>query len=560
MATSTSVGQQEEHHLHRKVGLRGMTLVSLGSIIGSGWLFGALGAAKLAGGGGSLLTWIFGALVLLLLALVHAELGSSYPVSGGTARFPYVVFGGLGGFAGGWMAFIQAVTIAPIEVEASLSHLQGKFGPNFTVYHANGTLSQAGILWGLLFMAFFTVVNVLGVKWLAETNSITMIWKLLIPTVTIFALLFTSFHSHNFTAGGGFAPTGAHGILAALSAGVIFALEGFEQAIQIGGESTNPQRNIPRAVLFAFIIGTAFYLLLAVAFVGAVNPHNILHNWLNPLPGASALGPYITLTTQAGLGWLATLLVIDSVVSPGGTGLVYLGTSTRLSYGLGRNGYFPKVISYINSRGVPIVSIVVCFVIGMLTFLPFPDWYGLVGLITSATVIMYAMAPLALTGLRKNDPERERKYKLPAAPILCPLAFVLANIIVYVSGYSTLFWLDVFIAVGFVLFGIYQITQPPEKRAILNLRSAWWIPPWLGALLLISWLGRYDGSPPKVFGLTLLSTHRLGNWYDLLVVAAMSLIIYYAATFSTMSSAKVQEALTEVEAEAGWELDLTLAT
>lgn len=537
-----------------------MTLVSLGSIIGSGWLFGALGAAKLAGGGGSLLTWIFGALVLLLLALVHAELGSSYPVSGGTARFPYVVFGGLGGFAGGWMAFIQAVTIAPIEVEASLSHLQGKFGPNFTVYHANGTLSQAGILWGLLFMAFFTVVNVLGVKWLAETNSITMIWKLLIPTITIFALLFTSFHSHNFTAGGGFAPTGAHGILAALSAGVIFALEGFEQAIQIGGESTNPQRNIPRAVLFAFIIGTAFYLLLAVAFVGAVNPHNILHNWLNPLPGASALGPYITLTTQAGLGWLATLLVIDSVVSPGGTGLVYLGTSTRLSYGLGRNGYFPKVISYINSRGVPIVSIVVCFVIGMLTFLPFPDWYGLVGLITSATVIMYAMAPLALTGLRKNDPERERKYKLPAAPILCPLAFVLANIIVYVSGYSTLFWLDVFIAVGFVLFGIYQITQPPEKRAILNLRSAWWIPPWLGALLLISWLGRYDGSPPKVFGLTLLSTHRLGNWYDLLVVAAMSLIIYYAATFSTMSSAKVQEALTEVEAEAGWELDLTLAT
>ncbi len=559
MATSTEAAGQQ-NHLHRAVGLRGMTLVSLGSIIGSGWLFGALGAASLAGGGGSLLTWIFGALVLLLLALVHAELGSTYPISGGTARFPYVVFGGLGGFSGGWMAFIQAVTIAPIEVEASLSHLQAKFGPNFTVYHVNGTLTTAGILWGLLFMAFFTSVNVLGVKWLAETNSITMIWKLLIPTITIFALLFTSFHSGNFTAGGGFAPTGAHGILAALSAGVIFALEGFEQAIQIGGESTNPKRNIPRAVLLAFGVGTVFYLLLAVAFVGAVHPHDILHNWSNPLPGASKLGPYITLTTQAGLGWLATLLVIDSVVSPGGTGLVYLGTSTRLSYGLGRNGYFPKIISFVNKRGVPIVSIFICFVIGMLTFLPFPDWYGLVGLITSATVIMYAMAPLSLTGLRKLDPDRERQYKLPFAEVLCPLAFILANIIVYVSGYATLFWLDVFIAAGFVFFGIYQVTQPADKRSVLNLRSAWWIPLWLGALLVISWLGQYDAGTPKVFGLTLLATKRIGSWWDLLVVAAMSLVIYYLATAFTLSKEKVQEELAEVEAEAGWELDLTLAS
>ena len=560
MATSTdaaTVGQQ--NHLQRRVGLRGLTLVSLGSIIGSGWLFGALGAAKLAGGGGSLLTWIFGALVLLLLALVHAELGSTYPVSGGTARFPYMIFGGIGGFAGGWMAFIQAVTIAPIEVEASLSHLQAKFGPNFTVYHTNGTLSTAGILWGLLFMAFFTIVNVMGVKWLAETNTITMIWKLLIPTMTIFALLFTSFHSSNFTAGGGFAPTGAHGILAALSAGVIFALEGFEQAIQIGGESTNPQRNIPRAVLLAFVIGTAFYLLLAAAFVGAVHPGDVAHNWLTPLPKLAALGPYISLTTQAGLGWLATLLVIDAVASPGGTGLVYLGTSTRLSYGLGRNGYFPRILSYIDRRGVPIVSIVICFVIGMLTFLPFPDWYSLVGLITAGTVIMYAMAPLALTGLRRQDPNRERKYKLPLAPVLCPLAFALANIVVYVSGYSTLFWLDVFIAAGFVIFLAYQASQPAAKRTILNIRSGWWIVPWLGALLVISWLGQYDGSPPKVFGLTLLSTHRIGNWWDLLIVAVMSLVVYYVATNSGLPEEEVQRAVNDVETEASIELDVNLA-
>jgi amino acid transporter len=563
MATTTpaaGVEPQGEYHLHRKVGLRGMTLVSLGSIIGSGWLFGALGAAALAGGGGSLLTWLIAAIVLGLLALVHAELGSTYPVSGGTARFPFMAFGGLGGFTGGWMAFIQAVTIAPIEVEASLSHLQAKFPGGFDVYTASGTLRTSGVLWGLLFMAFFTIVNTLGVKWLAETNSITMIWKLLIPTTTIFALLFTSFHSGNFTAGGGFAPYGAHGVLAALSAGVIFAAEGFEQSIQIGGETQNPQRNIPRALLIAMLIGTVFYLLLDMAFVGSVNPANLVHGWTHPLPGASKLGPYITLTTQAGLGWLATLLVIDAVVSPGGTGLVYLGTSSRLSYGLGRNGYFPKIISRINARGVPIISIAICFVIGMLTFLPFPDWFGLVGLITSATVIMYAMAPLALSALRKQDPDRQRAYKLPYANVLSPLAFVFANIVVYVSGYSTIFWLEMFILVGFIIFGAYQFSRPAAQRTILDLRSAAWLVPWLVALLIIAWLGRYDGNPTKVFGVTLVATHRIGEWWDLLAVAAMSLAVFYWATNTALSKEKVQEAVTEVEAEASIELESHLVS
>ncbi len=557
-ATAPGAASTGENHLQRKVGLRGMTLVSLGSIIGSGWLFGALGAASLAGGGGSLLTWIIAALVLGLLALVHAELGSTYPVSGGTARFPFMAFGGLGGFTGGWMAFIQAVTIAPIEVEASLSHLQARFPGGFDVYRANGTLGVSGVLWGLLFMAFFTIVNTLGVKWLAETNSIAMIWKLLIPTTTIFALLFTSFHSGNFTAGGGWAPYGAHGILAALSAGVIFAAEGFEQSIQIGGETKNPQKNIPRALLLAMFIRTIFYLLLDAAFVGAVNPLDVVKNWHNPLPKQAALGPYITLTTQAGLGWLATLLTIDAVVSPGGTGLVYMGTSSRLSYGLGQNGYFPKIISRINARGVPIVSIGICFVIGMLTFLPFPDWFGLVGLITSATVIMYAMAPLALAGLRKHDPDRPTRLPAcrSAAGVLSPLArsspptsWCMSLGTARSSGWTCSSW---------SASSSSACTRPRsrrERRTILDLKSATWLLPWLVAILVICWLGRYDGNPTKVFGVTLVATHRIGNWWDLLAVAAMSLIIYYWARATAMPVDKVQAAVAEVEAEASIELD-----
>jgi amino acid transporter len=554
---ATTPAPVQEHQLKRAVGLRGLTLISLGSIIGSGWLLGALTASKVAGGA-SVLSWLLAGLVLALLALVHAELGSTYPVSGGTARFPFMAFGSLGGFTGGWMAFLQAVTIAPIEVEATLGYLNSKF-THLGLVNANGTLDGKGIGIGAVFMLVFTVINLVGVRWLAETNSIAMIWKLLIPTITIFALLFTVFHSGNFTAGGGFAPYGFHGIFAALPLGVVFAIEGFEQAIQVGGEAENPQKNIPRAVIYSMIIGTVIYLLLEVAFVGALNPANLVHGWANPISGVSAYGPYATLATTAGLGWLSTLLIIDSVVSPAGTGLVYMGTSSRLSYGLGRNGYFPKAISSISSRGVPVVSIIICFIVGMLVFLPFPSWAGLVGLVTSATVIMYAMAPLSLAGLRRTDPDRPRAYRLPAAHILCPLAFVFANFIVYFAGFSTIFWLYVLIAIGFIGFAAYQIYLPSERRTIIDWRAAQWILPWLVGLIIVSWLGQYDGVPPTVFGVTLLATHHLHAWVDLGVLAVFSLAIFYWAVAVTMPAEKVQAAVADVENEADASAELTVA-
>ena len=120
--TDLSKPAAEAGHLHRSVGLTSLMFISLGSIIGSGWLLGALTAAK-AAGGASLVSWLLAGVIIILLALVHAELGAAYPLAGGTARFPRLAFGTLAGFTAGWVAWLQAVTIAPIEVEAALSYL-----------------------------------------------------------------------------------------------------------------------------------------------------------------------------------------------------------------------------------------------------------------------------------------------------------------------------------------------------------------------------------------------------------------------------------------------------
>ncbi|HEV3360275.1 MAG TPA: APC family permease [Pseudonocardiaceae bacterium] len=544
--TQTSNGNNQSGgsgQLQRRVGVTGLTFISLGSIIGSGWLLGALTAASSAGGA-SIISWVLAGVILVLLALVHAELASAYPVVGGTARFPRLAFGAITGFTAGWVAWLQAVTLAPIEVLASLGYLNHKWSG---LVHANGTLTPLGIGISAVLMLLFSAINILGVRWLSDTNTVTVVWKIAVPVITVITLIVVAHHFSNFTAGGGFAPYGAHGIFAALPLGVVFALQGFEQAAQLGGEARNPQRDLPRAIIGAVLIGTLIYLALEVAFVGSLNPADLIRGWANPV-GKGDFGPYATLATSLGLGWLAVILYIDAFISPAGTGLVYLGTSARLSYALGHSGSIPKRFATLSARGVPWVSILLSFVVGMVCFLPFPSWKVLVGFITSATVIMYAFAPITLTALRKSDPERPRPYRLSGAVIISPLSFVAANEIIYWAGWETNYKLLISIVAGFVIFGLSYLFGRPVERPPLDPKSLFWMVPWLAGLGVISWLGQYGS------GLAVIP-----DWVDLGVVAVWSLLVFYVAVAMALPSNRVAAALEQEKAELESAPELTTA-
>ncbi|MEY9956653.1 APC family permease [Streptacidiphilus sp. MAP5-52] len=516
--TSTSTtGTTGPRVLQRDVGFWGLMFVSLGSIIGSGWLLGALTAASIAGPA-SIISWVLAAGMLLLLALVHAELGAAYPMAGGTARYPHFAFGPLAGFTAGWMSWLQAVTIAPIEVEATLSytaHLSW-VSSNVTILHPDGTLTTSGIGIASLFMVLFTLVNIAGVSLLADSNTVAMLWKTLVPLLTVVVLLLLTFHAGNFTAGGGFAPYGAHGIFAALPAGVVFALQGFEQAIQMAGEARNPQKDISRAVIVSTVIGTIIYLALEVAFIGSLDPGHLLHGWANPI-GAGGFGPYAQLASAAGAGWLAVTLYIDAVISPSATGLVYLGTSSRISYAMATDKALPRSLGRVSLRGVPLISIVLALVVGELALLPFPSWQSLVGLVSSATVMMYGYAPVALHALRLRNPDRPRPYQLPAWRLLCPSAFVCANLIIYWSGFQAEWKINASLLLGLAVFALTRARLPRDQRPALRSRSALWVWPWLVGLMLLGAIGRYGG------------TNLLPDWWDMAAVTAFSLAVYYGA-------------------------------
>ena len=518
---------ERRHGFRRDVGIVGLMFVSLGSIIGSGWLFGALYAAQQAGPA-ALISWGLGAVFMLALALIHAELGGAYPVSGGTARFPHYSHGSVVGYTIGWLWWVGAATVAPIEVEAALQYFTHYVSWLTKTSGGETVLTGQGYAIAVLLLAVFTVVNMLGVRWLAKSNTPITSWKLAIPVLALITLMATRFHGANFHAAGGFMPFGFHGVFSAMATGgVIFAYQGFEQAVQLGSESANPRRNIPVAVIGAMILGVVIYVLLQIAFIGALDPANLSHGW-SKLAFNGLVGPFAGLATAVGLSWLAILLYVDAAISPGGTGLLYTATSARVAYGVSHEGWWPRMFSRLSARGIPLVSTVLSFLIGIVIFLPFPGWQSLVKLITAASSLSYGFAAIAAASLRLQDPGRDRPFRLPGMWVLAPFGFVVANLVVYWSGWPTVWRVEVALAIGFAVFAAYRMFGDRDRMPRLDLRPALWLPPYLVGILLISYFGRYSGRNSIPF------------WWDIALVAVFSVAIFALALVVRLPDDKAQ--------------------
>jgi amino acid transporter len=539
MATETSgvaVTAPTDVGLKREIGLIGATWASETSIIGSGWLFGALFAAQ-AVGGAAILDWLIAGVVVVILALVYAELGAMYPVAGGTGRFPHFAFGGAAGYGFGFFSYLQAVTIAPIECFAFMQYAS-HFWPSIYDAHTSN-VTGVGFILTIILMAIFVAVNFLAMRIFSKVNSALTWWKVAVPVLAIIVLLF-KFNGANFTAGGSFMPGGPKALFGALpAAGIVFAYSGFEQADQLAGEVKDPQRNLPRAIILAVGISVIIYCLLQVAFIGAMPPSELSKGFAGITNTDILSGPFAGLAGVVGLAWLAFILRIDAFISPSGTGLIYTTGTSRISYGLSRNRYAPAALTRTDKNGVPWVGLICAFIIGLFFLLPFPSWHSLVGLITGASVLMYAGAPLSMGAFRRQVPEAERPYRLPAAAVLGPLAFIIADLLIYWSGWEVVWKLGVVLVIGYIIMASFRFSK--KLRPPLEAKHAIWIPVWLIGLGIISWQGQFAGGAVK----PPLNTGNIPFWWDIVVVAVFSLAIYYWAMYSRLPREKMLELVEE---------------
>ena len=501
--------------LRRDAGVIGILYASLGSIIGSGWLFGALHAAVQAGPL-SIFSWIIGAVAILFLAFVFAELATMFPNSGALVHMTHVSHGDLAGKIWSWILFLAFVSVPPVEVSAVLTYsnnyLPGLIHPHTGLMTAEGTALAALLLAGVV------ALNFLAIRWVMVINSAATWWKLVIPIATIGILMAYSFHPQNMVTH--IHSTPVSGVFTAVAtAGIIFSFFGFQQAIALAGETRNPNRYIPIALISSVLIGMLIYVGLQVSFITALNPLDMSAGW-GHLRFTGMFGPLAAIAVAVGAFWWAVLLYVDALISPLGTAFIYITASPRIIMAAGEMGNAPKHVTKLSRQGVPWVGLVVTYLVGVLFFFPFPSWQKLVSAVSLITVLSYSIGPLILLSLRSSLPQAVRPFRLRAAGILSTIAFILSNWIIYWTGYSVAQWMFGAVFIYIVAYLLWSLAIRRRPLAELGWQQAWWIPPYLAGMWLISYLG-----PSGVMG----GTGAFGFFTGMWIIAGFSLVVLWAA-------------------------------
>ncbi|CAH0536097.1 APC family permease [Vibrio marisflavi] len=462
---------------------------SVSAILGSGWLFSAYFTSQLAGPA-ALLAWVIGGITSIVIAFVFAELCTAFPVTGSSTRIPLLSHGTLVSFVFSWVIWLSYMALTPTEVQAVVQYIAFYF-PNLT--HTEGALTTQGYVVATLLMLAVSAINTYSLQWLLRANSMLTYLKLIIPIVISLVIL-AYFHQPAHIVhkeAGGFAPFGMHGVFAAItSGGIVFAFTGFKQAAELAGEARNPAKALPIAIIGSIVICLIVFLLLQTAFLTSMNAHNLAEGWRN-LNLSGAMSPLAATLEQDHLSSLLPLLYIGALAGPLASGLMYCSSSSRSLFGMSKNGYLPLALQRITTHGNPIYAIMVNFVVGMLMFAPLPGWDKMVGFLSSLMSLTYAIAPIALLALRKQMPEIKRPFKLPFTPVWSWLAFYIATLMSYWSGWETVSKISFALAIGLVLFFGYHWFTERGRAFKIDWRESTWMWPYFIGLTILSYIGDF---------------------------------------------------------------------
>jgi amino acid transporter len=501
--------------LHRRFTPFQLLLISINGMVGSAWLFAPLYAAKLAGPY-AIYAWIIGGLITTLIALTFAELSVFLPIAGGSSRFPQLTHGTVTSFIISWITWLSSLTMAPIEVQAVLQYASTYFSSLMHMVNNVPILTPLGFFWAIMIMLSLCLVNIASFKGLVRFNLVLFAFKILVILLTILLLIKTQFKPANFFTADKSSFGNWQAIMSAVAAGgIAFAFTGFKHGVELAGEAKNYRLAIPLAIVGSILICLLLYIGLQIAFIGALPSTSIHLGWGN-LSFTGDVGPFAGIAAGLGLVWLLKLLYIDAVVSPLGAGLIFITSTARIIYAMSKNGYFPKIFSRVNSEHFPVFAIILNFFIGLFLFLPLPGWQAMVSFLVSAMVVSYAMGPISLLCLRFQLPKEKRRFRLPAANLLCFIAFYFCNLVSYWTGWETIWKFEIAISIGFLLlFSAYKRGKISNEN--LGIKSLNWLIPYFTGLFIISYLGAFGGKHIIPFG------------WDFFVIACFSLIIFILA-------------------------------
>jgi amino acid transporter len=370
------------------------------------------------------------------------------------------------------------------------------------------------------------------VKVFAHSNTAITLFKLIVPAATGVALIAGGFHPQNFRVG----TSGPAQVLdfaavlnAVATAGIVFSFNGFQSPVNLAGEARNPARSVPIAVLGSIALAAVVYVLLQVAYLGAVPPELLARaGW----HGIDLRSPFAELALLLNLHWLAMLLYADAFISPSGTGITYTASTARMIYGMQRNGTLPAILGRLEPRyGVPRPAMWLNLAVSFLFLFFFRGWGKLAAVISVATIISYLTGPVSALVLRRTAADVQRSLRLPVLPLISGSAFVFATELLYWAKWPLTGGVILLVVVALPIYFYYQ-ARASWRDFARQLAGAWWMIVYLPVIAAVSWAGsaRFGGRDYLPWG------------WDLLVVALLGLAFFLWGVRSGWRTPAVEQA------------------
>ena len=479
LAQSAEPAEGERHGIHRlsrRLGAKDLMGFGIGIVIGTG-IFTLTGVeAKQHAGPAVTLAFGIAGLVSLLAALCYAEMASAVPTAGSAYTYAYATIGEIFAWIIGWDLILEFALGAAVVARGWSGYLANLFDlpPSLFGEHSTVNVGAVAIVLAL------GVVAVVGIRESARVTNTLVVVKVAVCIFVVVAGLFF-LNAANLTpfvpasapveagtsglaqplsqAVFGLEPTafGIAGVLTA-SAVVFFAYTGFEAVANLGEETRNPSRDLPRGLLGTLALCTALYMGVSFVITGMVDYRQIDEG----APIASAFD-------AVGAGWAAALVSIAAVAGLTSVILVDIVAMGRIGFSMGRDRLLPPAIATVHPRwGTPyrITTLTVLFVAVLAGLVPLGT---LANLVSIGTLFAFIVVSIAVPILRRTKPDMTRPFRVPFSPVI-PVLSALACLYL-MTNLSIETWLRfaVWMVIGVVLYLVYgrrnaRLAQP-ERAA-----------------------------------------------------------------------------------------------
>lgn len=426
-----------------------LTMLGIGAIIGTG-IFVLTGKGALTAGPALMVSFLLAAVCCGFAGLCYAEFASMAPVSGSAYSYAYLAFGELIAFVIGWDLILEyALQAATVSAGWSgyFNKLLEGFGLHLPVeltaaYGTNPNTTTYFNLPGFVIVLLITWVLSIGINQTKKANDIMVLIKLAIIVLFIVCVIwyvnpsnwkpFAPYGIYQFQPGS----TQPYGIVPAASI-VFFSFIGFDAVSSSAEETVNPNRTLPRGILYSLVISTILYIVMTLIMTGA------------------------------SMNWLAVIVNLGALIGMTTVMLVQLYGQSRICYAMSRDGLFPKFFGDVHDKyrtpfkGTWFFGLLTAFAGGFINI------NVLFELVNIGTLSAFIIVSAGVMWMRRTQPDAHRGFRAPGVPFTPILAIAFCMVLIAGLNWETWVRFAVWFGLGLIVYFAYS-----RKRSKLNASDA----------------------------------------------------------------------------------------